>query len=69
VVQIHIPAVKTPVRDLVKRFSDPSPAISTGNNIQVAVVRTQADPRNVGDIRTGVALAQHKIYVTTVQKA
>ncbi len=68
VVQTHIPTVNTPVRDLVKRFSDPSPAISTGNNIQVATVRTQADPRNVGDIRTGVALAQHKIYVTTVQK-
>src|SRR6266545_1238965 len=67
--QTHIPVVNTPVRDMVRQYSDPSPAISTGNKLQTATIRTQADPRNVGDIRTGVALAKHKIYVTTVQKA
>lgn len=69
VVQIHIVSTNTGVRDLVRRFSSTDPAVATGNNIQTATVRTQADPRNAGDIRTGIALAQHKIYVTTVQKA
>lgn len=69
VVQVHIVAANTPVRDLVRRFSSTGPAVATGNNLQTATVRTQADPRNAGDIRAGIALAQHKIYVTTVQKA
>lgn len=69
VVQVHIVAANTPVRDLVRRFSSTDPAVATGNNLQTATVRTQADPRNAGDIRTGIAFAQHKIYVTTVQKA
>jgi len=69
VVQLHQIAVNTPVRDLVERFSSTDPAVATGNNIQTATVRTQADPRNIGDIRAGIALKQHAIYVTTVQRA
>jgi hypothetical protein len=69
VTQLHIVAENTPVRTLVQRFSNPDPKISTGNNIQTATVATQADPRNRGDIRNGIALKQHGIYVHTVQAA
>jgi hypothetical protein len=73
VIQVHQIAASEAVRHLVQRFSSTNSAVSTPNNIETATRRTQADPRNVGDLKLTssgwTALKQHSIYVTTVQAA
>ena len=72
VVQLHEFSVDTAVRDAVRRFSAGAP-VSNVNSIQVAVTRTSADPRNLGDtyVKGGIGYfrRQRKTYVTTVQAA
>lgn len=65
VAQRHQIGSNTAVRDLVRRYSNNS--VATSANVETAVIRTQADPRNLGDIRNGIALAKHEVWVSTIQ--
>jgi hypothetical protein len=55
----------TPVRDAVRRFSDP--IVATPNAVEWATRLTMRDPRNTGDIRNGIILKQHRVYVYAVK--
>jgi hypothetical protein len=62
---VHEFSRDTPVRDAVRRFSDP--IVATPNAVEWATRLTMRDPRNAGDIRNGIILKQRRVYVYAVK--